>query len=218
MRRGNLIAIIGLVAFIAIVGGVSYSYFVYNRNVADVQLDTGSIAINLANINGNLTLSNSIPMTDYEGINSATYVDFTVTGTVDTDKIYYEVYMLPKAGNTLDTTYIKTYLTDQTNGKYSEITPYNSLSNSEKTGGKTLYKGLIDINDNGTTRNYTRNFRLRLWLNEGLPVTVQKTFEFDLYVYAYNVADVRASNISYGNDPNCNTVQCQIESLAGNNS
>lgn len=193
MRKKNLIIIIGLIAFIAITIGVSYSYFVYNKDVADISLDTGDISINLSNVNGNLNLANVIPLSDYQGINSTGYIDFTVNATVDTDKIYYEVYMLPNANNTLDTSYLKTYLTDQTNKKYSEVTLYNSLSNSLKIGGKVLYKGLVDINSNGTINNYSKNFRLRLWLDDNYPIVTSKTFNFDLYVYAYNVSrDVNA--------------------------
>ena len=187
MRRKNLTIIIGLVVFVILVIGISYSYFVYNKEVADITLDTGDISIDLANINGSINLSSVIPKTDSEGINSTDYIDFTVNGTVDTDRIYYEIYILPKNDNTLDTAYLKIHLTDQANNVLNYATLYNSLTNSQVEGGKAIYRGLVELNDNHTTKNETKNFRLRLWLDENYSELTSKTFNFDVYLYAKNV-------------------------------
>lgn len=189
MRRRNLIIIIGLIVFALVVIGVSYAYFVYNKDVADISLDTGQISIDLANINGNLSLTNIVSKNDYAGSTSSDYVDFTVNATVDTDKIYYEVYIMPKSDNTLDTNYLKVYLTDQTNTAINGITIYNNLANAEKTGGKRIYQDIVNTNNDGTTKSYTKNFRLRLWLDEDYPEVTSKKFDFDIYLYAYNVAN-----------------------------
>ena len=113
MNKRNIIIIIGMLSFIVIVGGISYSYFVYNKDIGNVTLNTGDISISLTGINGNQTLTGVIPLSDNDGKTSSDYFDFTVNSTVDTEKIYYEVYIMPKSGNTLDTSYLKTYLTDQ---------------------------------------------------------------------------------------------------------
>lgn len=189
MNRRNIIIIISILAFIVIVGGVSYSYFIYNKDVGDINLDTGSISINLSNVSGNQTLTNVIPLSDNEGKTTSDYFDFTVTGTVDTERIYYEVYLLPKENNTIDTSYIKTYLTDQSNNEISQIFLYDDLANSEKEDAKAIYRGVIETNANGTTQNYSKAFRLRIWLDESYEELQSKTFEFDIYLYAKNVDD-----------------------------
>ena len=215
MKKKSVYFLIELFAFIALIGGVSYAYFVYNKNVADVASDTGDISIDISNVSGTISANNILPMTDEEGMKSTYYVNFNVNATVDTDPIYYEVYILPKSGSTLDTAYLKTYLTNQNNQKISNITIYNSLSNAEKTGGKVLYKGLVTINDDGSVKNYTKNFRLRLWLDENYPVLTAKSFNFDIFLYSYNIQNVDSSNISYGNNQDCDTVECQLETMVG---
>ena len=214
MRNKSVLILVGLLAFIAIVGGISYSYFVYNKKLGDISINTGEIAINYSGVNGNLSLSNVIPMSDNDGMTTSSYIDFTVDATVDTDKIYYELYIMPKSGNTLNTDYLKTYLTNQQNVKISEVTLYKDLSNSEKSGGKTIYKGLVNINNDGSKKTYSKAFRLRLWLDDTYQETASKTFEFDIYLHAYNVQNVKAKNISY-NGEDCSNVQCELEALAG---
>ena len=189
-KKKNIIIIVGIIAFILIIAGVSYSFFVYNKNVGNVSLNTGDISIDFSNTNGDKALTNVIPMSNNEGKINSDYFDFTVNATVDTEKIYYEVYILPKTGNTLDTSYLKTYLTDQSNNEIKEVRSYSNLLATEKdVNGKVLYKGLIELNNNHTTKNESRNFRLRMWLDENYPEQVSKTFEFDIYLYAKNVAE-----------------------------
>ena len=180
---------VSIFIFIAIVGGVSYAFFNYNKSIGNVTLNTGEISINLANINGNLSLLNSVPKSDNEGKVQGNYLDFEVTSTVDSEPIYYEVYILPKSGNTLDTSYIKTYLTDQSNNVIKGVKSYNSLQNSEKENGKLLYKGLIKVNNDYSTKTETKDFRLRLWLDESYTDTNSNTFNFDINLYAYNVEE-----------------------------
>ena len=187
MNKKNIIIIVSVLVFIMIVGGISYSYFVYNKDVGDISLTAGEISITLSGVNGNQTFSNMIPMTDYEGMNSNSYFDFTVNGTVDTERIYYEVYILPDSGNTLDTSYLKTYLTDQSNNELNGVTIFNDLYESEVENGKVLYKGIVEVNNNGTPRTETKDFRLRLWLDESYAPQTSKVFDFDVYLYAKNV-------------------------------
>ena len=212
MRKKNLIIIIGLIAFIAITIGVSYSYFVYNKDVADISLDMGHISIDLANVNGNLSLNDTVPKNDYFGTISSDYIDFAVNATVDTDEIYYEVYIMPKDGNTLDTNYLKLYLTDQNNNQISPIAVYNNLNSSTKAGGKSIYRGIFNANQSGTLKSYTKDFRLRMWLDEDYPETASKKFDFDIYLYAYNVSS--GSDVSNNTffDRNINATELSVPS------
>ncbi len=187
MNRKNIIVIVSILTFIMFIGGISYSYFVYNKNIGTVSLETGEISMSLSGVNGNQTLSNVIPISDNEGMNNSNYFDFTVNATVDTERIYYEVYILPDGNNTLDTSYLKTYLTDQNNNELKGVTIYSSLGDSEVENGKVIYKGIIEVNQNGTSRTETKAFRLRMWLDENYAELTSKTFNFDIYLYAKNV-------------------------------
>ena len=190
MNKRKLLIVISILAFIVIVGGISYSYFVYNKDVGNVSLTTGEISLSLSNVSSDKTLTNVIPLSDIDGKTISDYFDFTVNSTVDTEKIYYEVYLLPKSGNTLDTSYLKVYLTDQSDNLIKGVTYYSSLQESEKDeDGKVIYKGLIELNNNHTTKTETKDFRLRLWLDENYSEQASKTFEFDIYLYAKNVPE-----------------------------
>ena len=187
MNRRNLLAIIGILAFIMVVGGISYSYFVYNKDIGTVSLSTGKISIDFSDVSGSINLNNVMPLSDIHGKVNNNYLDFTINSTVDTEKIYYEIYLLPKKDNTLDTKYLKTYLTDQNDVIIRDITLYNSLENAKKENGKVLYKGTILLNNNQTTKHETKDFRLRLWLDESFNNISSKTFDFDIYLYAINI-------------------------------
>ena len=185
--KRNIVIIIGIIAFIVILGGISFSYFVYNKNLGDVSVNTGEISINYSDVNGNMSLTGIVPKSDNEGKISTDYIDFTVDGIVDTDKIYYELSIVPDSGNTLDTQYIKVYLTDQEDNVISGVAVYNSLPLNEKETGKRIYRETIDPNQDGTKKTYTKDFRLRVWLDESYSEQTTKTFEFNVNLYAKNV-------------------------------
>jgi hypothetical protein len=189
MNKRNIILIISILAFIVIIGGVSYSYFVYSKKVGDISLNTGDISINLSGVNGNQTLSNVVPLSDFDGKNGSSYFDFTVNATVDTERIYYEVYILPDSSSTLNIDYLKTYLTDQTNVQIEDAKLYNNLSFSEIENGRVVYKGIIETNQDKSVRTETKDFRLRMWIDEDYTEITSKTFDFDIYLYAKNVSD-----------------------------
>ena len=188
MNKRNIIIMVCMLTFILLIGGVSYSYFVYNRNIGNITVNAGEISIDLSNINGNQTLTDVIPLTDYDGMNSSNYFDFTVNGTVDTERIYYEVYIAPDENNTLDTSHLKVYLTDQNDVKIQNVKFYNDLGNIEDGNGKVLYQGIIET-DNGVTRSESKDFRLRIWIDDTYSELTSKTFSFDIYLNAKNVDD-----------------------------
>ena len=89
MNKKNILIVVSIITFIILIGGVSFSYFTYNKNIGNVELTTGEISINLSGVNGNQTFSNMIPVSDVVGKASSSYFDFTVNATVDTERIYY---------------------------------------------------------------------------------------------------------------------------------
>ena len=67
MNRRNIIIMISIFAFIAIIGGISYAYFVYNKDIGTVTINTGDISINYSDVSGTATQTNVIPLSDNEG-------------------------------------------------------------------------------------------------------------------------------------------------------
>ena len=187
MNRRNALIIISILAFIMIVGGVSYSYFVYNKDVGEVSFSMGGMKIELSNVHNNINLSDTIPVSNSYGKESNSYLDFTINSTVDTERLYYEVYIIPKKDNTLNPKYINLYLTDQNNNEKTRVKSFNELEGSKKGNGKVIYKDIIELNESHTSKNESENFRLRLWIDESYNITSSKTFDFDIYLYAFNV-------------------------------
>ena len=194
MRKKNvIIMIISILAFISIVGGVSYSYFIYNKDIVDVSVDTGNMSLSFNNASSSINNISMVPLSYNLGKISNKYIDFTVNGTVDTERIYYEVYIVPKNDSTLSqdnvNNYVKTYLTDQNDVQINNIKLYKNLRASYKNNGKVLYQTIVEPNSNGTQKSETKNFRLRLWIDEGYQSTQEGTFNFSIYLYAMNVDD-----------------------------
>ncbi len=173
-------------AFIMMLGGVSYAYFIYNDDVVDVSLETGGMQVTYTSGN-TLDLTGAIPMNDNLGKISPHYIDFSVTGRTDTEDIYYEIILVPKDGNTINPRYVKTYLTDQSNNNLHGVCPYDLMQNSSYKSGKVIYSNVLLHNTDGSVKNTTTNFRLRVWLDETYNDQTSKTFAFDAYVYAQNV-------------------------------
>ncbi len=131
-NRKFIISLVSLFAFIMIIGGVSYSYFIYNKDVIDVSIETGEIAINFNNVSNNINNLSIIPKSDSIGKIQDNYIDFTVTGSVDTEAILYEIAIIPSNDNTLNGKYVKLYLTNQSDEEIAGPFLYTELYNSMK--------------------------------------------------------------------------------------
>ena len=176
---------VSLMAFIMVSGGVSYAYFVYNKDVADVTLDTGDISINYATNNDTYSLTNVLPMNDGLGKTYPKYLDFTVTGKADTEAILYELELIKVSGD-IDNQYIKVYLTDQNDTPIMGPFLYSELYNSLNNNGKALHQDIIEGNTDGTTKTTTKNYRLRMWIDESYETLTAQSFSFNVYMYAKN--------------------------------
>ena len=189
-NRKTLIILVSIFSFLMLVGGTSYAYFIYNKDIGEVSVETGNISLNFSNSN-NLSLTNLVPISDNLGKENGSYIDFNVTGSVDTERIYYEVYMVPKSNSTMTSedinNYVKTYLTDQNDVKISNVKLYKNLRDSTKESGKILYQAIIEPNTNGTSKTENKDFRLRVWLSDEYSDLSGKTFNFNIYLYAINV-------------------------------
>ena len=195
--KRNIIIIIGIIAFIIIIGGVSFSYFVYNKNLGDVSISMGEMSINYSDTNGNMNLTGIVPKSDAEGRISTDYIDFTVDGVVDTESILYELDVIPSVENTLNSQFIKLYLTDQSDNCISGPFLYSELYDPISNNGKAVYQEIIDAGNSNLVNNYTKEFRLRVWIDENYIDTTSKNFDFDLNIYSINVDINDLSVVNY---------------------
>lgn len=198
MRKKNLLmSIIGLFTFIFLAGGVSYAYFVYNKDVAVVDLETGNISINFNNATNKISNVTTQPINDGTGKVLPYYLDFTVNGTTDTEAILYELEIVPNSGNTIDSQYVKVYLTDQNENELLSPFLYTELLDAEKNNGKALYQDLIEGNIDGTSKTTTKNYRLRVWIDESYDDVQGGAFSFSVYLYAKNIDTTNLEKVTF---------------------
>ena len=195
MKKKNvLMSIIGIFVFIIMIGGVSYGYFVYNKDIAVVDLETGKISISFSKNNHNLNNAINQPCNDGMGKILPYYLDFTVNGVTDTDSIYYEIYIVPNDENTIDNKYINIYLTDQSENNVHGVSPISLLQPSKVNNGYRVYSETLVANNDGTSKNHTKNFRLRVWLNDSYKDISGGNFNYSVYMYAENTEKVNFMN------------------------
>ena len=183
-NKKTLILIICLFAFIMVVGGVSYSYFTYNKEVVTATVESGSINIDFTNSSNSLNLSSVAPMRDEIGKISTNYIDFTVSGTADVEAIMYEIEVTNSNSN-LDN-YLKLYLTDQNNVEVTSPFLYSELYDAIISGRKGIYQDFVEGNQDGTSKATTRNYRLRVWIDESYTTTTSVSSNISVYLYGVN--------------------------------
>ena len=120
-------------------------------------------------VEGNKDISISgTPMSDTDGKAQTTYYDFTVEGisNVAMDLKYY-IYLSPKKdGNTVDSKYVKVYLTKVENNNETVVVNPSSISSLDLFGDdKLVLNNTFNFTSNvKTTKSST--YRLRAWLSQ----------------------------------------------------
>ena len=120
-------------------------------------------------VEGNKDISISgTPMSDTDGKAQTTYYDFTVEGisNVAMDLKYY-IYLSPKKdGNTVDSKYVKVYLTKVENNSETVVVNPSSISSLDLFGDdKLVLNNTFNFTSNvKTTKSST--YRLRAWLSQ----------------------------------------------------
>ena len=108
------------------------------------------------------------PMSDADGKAQTTYYDFTVEGTsnVAMDLKYY-IYLSPKTGgNSVDSKYVKLYLTKVENNNETVVVNPSSISSLDFFGDdKLVLNNTFNFTSNVKTTK-TSTYRLRAWLSQ----------------------------------------------------
>ena len=187
-KKELVVSIVGVLVLIIVVIGISYA--VWSRTFLGTQensINTGYISFSYTESDTNtIEIHNAIPISDSNGkmlSGNKNMFDFTVSAKFSgLSSVAYEIYATPIV-QTLDSKYIKVYLTDQQDqpvgDRYKEnsIPTYDMLENSSVTGSKTIYKS--ELNESGKAVDY----RLRIWLSSeyNMPETA-KNFAFKVNV------------------------------------
>ena len=196
-------SILSLFVFIILFVSVSYSYFVYNKEVANIDLKSGDISIDFTNENNNSSTVSSQVMGDSIGKTNPNYLEFTVTGTADTESILYELEIVPNSGNSIDSKYIKYYLTEVDNNNETPLTPpllYTELFDSMVNNGKGIYQNIVSGNLDGTSKTTIKKYRLRAWIDESYSENSGGNFGYGVYLYAINADSSKYIKVSFNLD------------------
>lgn len=167
---------------ITLVAGLSgtYAFFVYRETGQNVELNSGKISIDFVNDSNYLNVLEAYPVSETTGKIYPYYTDFTITSVVENHPIKYEIQVVPTNNNTIDSDYIKVYLTDTTDTEIVEADFYKNFPDaSYNTTGKTIYTDTM-------TSSTSRTFRLRVWIDESYTRNVSEEFGFNVYLYAVN--------------------------------
>ena len=196
-KNKNIITL-GIVSLIIILLGSTYAFFTYSKSVQAFTLTSDIIKAEFISGTNSINITNAYPISDefaLANLDKLSYIDFTVSSTInDSNKaISYELYLTGDTTNTLDSTYIKVYLTDENNNQVVSPKIYNSLENTtyqtDKQTGKVIYIG----NNPGVKTN---KFRLYAWIDKDYEQnTISQTFKFNVNVYAYNDTNKELSHI-----------------------
>ena len=177
-KKSLLLSVIAVVMLLVITIGVSYAFFSYTKKgTTENSIKTGTITFLYTEVTGvgkGIKIEDSLPISDDQGkllTGSGNVFEFKITSdTLSNTSIPYEVTARKSSNSTLDEKAVKVYLTE-VDGEESELLldNYSNLKGTdtnvpEGIVEKTLYKGKVPAN----TTKYEKNFKLRMWLDEGV--------------------------------------------------
>ena len=197
-RKQIIITLIAIISLIVITVGVTYAFFNYAKEgTTDNTIKTGSITFLYTEVSGvgkGISLTEAYPVADSIGkvqTGEGKVFDFKVTSNISMNSsIGYQVTARKKTGSTLANSAVKVYLTEVSGteqelllSKYSELSQTDKVDIS-KYDERILYEATVPAN----TKNYEKNFRLRMWVSDDTDFSDgsmnDKTFTLTVNVYA----------------------------------
>ena len=197
-KKQIIITLVAIISLIVITVGVTYAFFNYSRTgTTDNVVKTGGITFLYTEVSGvgkGISLTDAYPVADSIGkvqTGEGKVFDFKVTSNISMNSnIGYQVTARKKTGSTLANSAVKVYLTE-VNGteqelllsKYSELDQTDKVDSS-KYDERILYEATVPAD----TKNYEKNFRLRMWVSDDTDFSDgsmnDKTFTLTVNVYA----------------------------------
>ena len=197
-KKQIFLTLVAVLSLVLITVGVSYSLFTYSKTgVTDNIVKTGKVNFLYTEVSGvgkGISLTDAFPISDEEGkiqTGEGKVFDFKITSTIEMNSnIKYEVTARKKSDSTLAEDKVKLYLTE-VDGIEKELlldNYYNLEQTSTKVPDgvveKTIYEGTVPAN----TKNYEKNFRLRMWIDNNADFSQgdmnNKTFTVTVNVYS----------------------------------
>ena len=197
-KKQIIITLIAIISLIVITVGVTYAFFNYAKEgTTDNTIKTGTITFLYTEVSGvgkGISLTEAYPVADSIGkvqVGEGKVFDFKVTSNISMNSnIGYQVTARKKTGSTLANSAVKVYLTE-VNGTEQELllSKYSELSQTDKVDiskydERILYEATVPAN----TKNYEKNFKLRMWVSDDTDFTDgsmnDKTFTLTVNVYA----------------------------------
>ena len=197
-KKQIVITLIGIISLIIITVGVTYAFFNYAKTgTTDNTVKTGSITFLYTEVSGvgkGISLTEAYPISDSIGkvqTGEGKVFDFKVTSNIEMNSnIEYQITARKKSDSTLANNAVKLYLTE-VSGTEQELllSKYSSLEQTDKVDSskydeRILYEATVPAN----TKNYEKNFKLRMWVDENTDFTDgsmnDKTFTIAVNVYA----------------------------------
>ncbi len=162
MKKRMVILTVSLIAVVGIIVGVSYAFFSIGGSQEQANTFTsGCLNISLTDASSSISLSNIYPVTDVEGLETASY-DFTITNTCDTSANYsINLESLNQVVNSLSADYIKVALSSDTVDNVISILSDNTSVTPEIDGAYesyNLYTGTLGASE-------TKTYHLKLWID-----------------------------------------------------
>ncbi len=220
------IAIVGLIILL-IIAMIGVSYAVFRFMGAGTKLNTittGYITMSYEETDNTISLNGALPTTDNTGVrrlNDGEYFDFTVTTNIKGNSyIYYEISAKAQEGNTMDSNYIKLYLSRvNEDGTETSVTDGVSVSSSSVIGTVPTYKEEVMANNNtdrpagemslltgtiSTQGEVTTKYRLRMYVSEDYNPQGDgggKTFNVKVNVYGKNESMTGPVLKTYNDEP-----------------
>ena len=173
-KKEIIITTLSVLILIVAVFGISYSIWSQTfYGTKENSINTGYVSFTYNESDTNvIDIKNAVPMTDANGkmlTGGSNTFDFTVSAKfAGVSSIGYEVYATP-IEKTIDTKYVKVYLTDQNDNPISgfdtTVPTYDNLTDSSETGSKTIYKSEL------TKSEEVKKYRLRVWISSDYDYT-----------------------------------------------
>ncbi len=186
-KRKNIL-VIGIITLVIVLLGSTYAFFMYSKTIKAFTLTSNSIKAEFESGTNSINIAYAYPISDAfakQNLDKLGYLDFTVKGSVSDKKeaVTYEIYLTEDSNNTLDSNFIKVYLTDDNNQEVVEPSIYNDLKAPTLTSASDG-KVILTKTETGT---FESKYRIYAWIDQEYTQNVEhQTFSFKVNLYTYN--------------------------------
>ena len=168
-RKSKFLYALGAFIIVAIVFGVSYSFFTYTKvDPRQADIASGEVYVRIADESVNLTLNKMYPRTNEEArAREDNYLDFTLQAknTSETKEVKYTLNITNgenvQGKTRIDPQYLIMDLQEKVGNEYRYIKEAEPLSTFS-------FEGIVPVN---TTSEIEKEYRLRIWVSDAITIS-----------------------------------------------